>query len=269
MPDLGDGDVVRALMRRAQALKRDRRARRLQPTLSGRVVAMLFERESTRTRVSFEAGVALLGGSTVVMQARDTQLVAGEPLRDAARVFGSYVDALVVRSLRQDVIEEYARHTGVPVINGLSDTDHPCQVLTDLFTVYERRESPFDLVWAFVGDAEPMANGFLAAATLLGFELRVGVPEGKRPDDGYLARAQAAGAKVRVVHDAREAVRGAHVICTDAWSSGADEALRPFQVNADLLSVADEDHFVLHRLPAQRGAEITDDVLEGCYFFVF
>lgn len=269
VPDLGDGDVVRSLMRRAQALKRDRRARRLQPTLSGRVIAMLFEKESTRTRVSFEAGVALLGGATVVMQARDTQLVAGEPLRDAARVFGSYVDALVVRSPRQDVIEEYARHTGVPVINGQSDADHPCQVLTDLFTVYERRESPFDLVWAWVGDAEHMANGFIAAATLLGFELRVGVPSGRSPDAGYLARARAAGAKVHVVHDAREAVAGAHVICTDAWGASPDDALRGFQVNADLLSAADDDHFVLHRLPAQRGAEITDDVLEGRHSLVF
>lgn len=269
VPDLGDGDLVRALMRRAQALKRDRRSRRLQPTLSGRVIAMLFERESTRTRVSFEAGVALLGGSTVVMQARDTQLVAGEPLRDAARVFGSYVDALVVRSPRQDVIEEYARHTGVPVINGLSELDHPCQVLTDLFTVYERRERPFELVWAWVGDAEHMVNGFIAAAALLGFELRVGVPEGRSPDPGYLERARQAGARVSVMHDAREAVEGAHVICTDAWGAKGDEALRPFQVNGDLLSRADDDHFVLHRLPAQRGAEITDDVLEGRHSLVF
>lgn len=267
--DLGDGEVVQLLMRRAQALKRDRRSRRLQPTLSGRVIAMLFERESTRTRVSFEAGVALLGGSTVVMQARDTQLVAGEPLRDAARVFGSYVDTLVVRSPRQDVIEEYARHTGVPVINGLSDLDHPCQVLTDLFTVYERRESPFELTWAWVGDASQMTNGLVAAAALLGFELRVGVPEGKSPDPGYLERARAAGARVTIVHDAKAAVEGAHVICTDAWGPEADERLRAFQVNADLLSRADDDHFVLHRLPAQRGAEITDDVLEGRHSLVF
>lgn len=269
LPDLGDADALRALMRRAQVLKRGRRERRLQPTLSGRVIAMLFEKESTRTRVSFEAGVALLGGSTVVLQARDTQLVAGEPLRDAARVFGSYVDALVVRTYGHDVIEEYARHAGVPVINGLTDLDHPCQVLTDLFTVYERREEPFGLVWAWVGDAQHMANGFLAAAALLGLELRLGVPEGRAPDAGYLERARAAGAKVSVVHDAREAVRGAHVICTDAWRSADKQALRPFQVNAELLSGADEDHFVLHRLPAQRGEEITDDVLEGRHSLVF
>lgn len=269
--DLGDGDAVRALLRRAQVLKRDRRARRLGPTLSGRVIAMLFEKESTRTRVSFEAGVALVGGSTVVMQARDTQLVAGEPLRDAARVFGGYVDALVVRTYGQSVIEEYARHAGVPVVNALTDLDHPCQVLTDLFTVFERRENPFDLVWSWVGDAEHMANGFIAAATLLGFELRVGVPEGRAPDAGYLERARAAGARVRVVHDAQEAVQGAHVVSTDAWGEGgADKAaLVPFQVNAGLLAGADEGHFVLHRLPAHRGEEITDDVLEGRHSLAF
>jgi ornithine carbamoyltransferase len=275
--DLGDETTLQAVFRRAQQLKNDRREQRLAPSLAGRVVAMLFEQESTRTRVSFEAGVALLGGSTVALQARDTQLAKGEPLRDAARVLGGYVDALVVRSRRHEVIEEHARHAKVPVINGLSDLDHPCQVATDLFTVFERRESPFDLTWAWIGDGNHMANGFIAAATLLGFELRLAVPEGHAPDPGFLDRAATAGARVHVTHDPEEAVRGAHVISTDEWTTldaAADAAERqrviaPFQVNAQLLAGAADDHFVLHCLPANRGEEITDDVLEGRHSVVF
>lgn len=272
-----ESSAIMQILHRAQVLKRDRREHRLAPTLSGRVIAMLFEKASTRTRVSFEAGVSLLGGSTVVLQARDTQLQRGEPLRDSARVLGSYVDALVLRTYGQDVLEEYARHASIPVINGLTDLDHPCQVLTDLFTVFERRESPFDLVWSWVGDGNNMANGFIAAAALLGFELRIAAPEGHDPDAGVLAKAQALGAKVSVHRDPAEAVRGAHVISTDVWvSMGQEEeavqrlaAFAPFQVNSALLAHAEEDHLVLHCLPAHRGEEITDDVLEGRHSVVF
>lgn len=272
-----DKEAMLSIFHRAQALKRDRRERRLAPTLSGRVVAMLFEKASTRTRVSFEAGTALLGGSTVVLQARDTQLQRGEPLRDAARVLGSYVDALVVRTFGQDVLEEYARHAGIPVINGLSDLDHPCQVLTDLFTVFERREHPFELTWAWVGDGNNMANGFVAAAAILGFELRIGAPAGHEPDAGFIERAQGMGARVSVVRDPVEAVRGAHVVSTDVWASMGQESeaaerkkvFAPYQVNAGLLAHAADDHFVLHCLPAHRGEEITDDVLEGRHSVVF
>jgi ornithine carbamoyltransferase len=266
--DISDAEQMQRVLLRAQALKRDRRDHRLAPTLSGRVIAMLFERESTRTRVSFEAGVSLLGGSAVVLRTQDTQLVKGEPLRDTARVFGSYCDALVVRTHPQDVIEEHARHAGVPVVNALSDLDHPCQVVTDLFTVFERREAPFDLVWAWVGDGGHMANGFVAAAALCGFELRVAVPPGRGPDAGYLERARAAGAKITVTHEPSEAVAGAHVVSTGAWSKPAEELGR-FALNGGLLADADPDHFVLHRLPARRGEEITDDVIEGRHSVVF
>ncbi len=275
--DLGDEATITKILARAQELKRARSSRRLPPTLSARVVAMLFEKHSTRTRVSFEAGTALLGGSTVVLQARDTQLVRGEPLRDAARVMGSYVDALVVRTHGQDVIDEYARHAGIPVVNGLSDLDHPCQVLTDVFTVFERRERPFDLTWAWIGDGNNMANGFVAMAALTGLTLKIGTPEGYGPDAAFLERARAAGAKIAVVHDPAEAVRGADVVSTDVWVSMGQEdqrearlrAFAPFQLNASLLSKARDDHFVLHCLPAHRGEEITDDVLEGMHSLVF
>jgi len=270
--DIGDRATIEQVLTRTQALKQNRRDRRLAPTLSGRILAMLFEKESTRTRVSFESGVALLGGNTIVMQARDTQLERGEPLRDAARVMGGYCDALMVRTYGHDVIEEYARHAGVPVVNGLSDLDHPCQVLTDLFTVFERRQDPFGLTWAWVGEVRGVANGLLAAAALCGFELRIATPEGHEPDAGYMERARSLGAKVSVTREPAEAVAGAHVVLTDAWAGAAAdarEALEPFQVNGGLTAGANDDHLILHPLPAHRGMEITDDVLEGRHSVIF
>lgn len=269
--DADDKETLERILRRAQALKHDRRERRLAPTLSGRVLAMLFEKESTRTRMSFESGVAQLGGSCVVMQARDTQLVSGELLRDAARVIGGYCDAMMVRTFGHDAIEEYARHAGVPVINGMSDLDHPCQVLTDLFTVFERREDPFGLTWAWVGESRGVANGLLAAASLCGFELRIASPEARAPDAGYRARAGEKNANVIYTEDPKEAVAGAHVVMTGSWTGGeeARDLLAPYQLAGGLLAEADDDHLVLHALPAQRGQEITDDVLEGRHSVVF
>lgn len=272
-----DRDVVLSILQRAQELKRQRRDRRLEPSLSGRVVGMIFEKPSTRTRVSFEAGVSLLGGSSVVLQSRDTQLNRGEPLRDAARVLSSYVDALVIRTFQQEIVDEYARHAHIPIINGLTDLDHPCQVLTDLFTIYERREDPFALKWAWVGDGNNMAHGFIGLSAILGFELRVATPASHPPDPAFLARAESQGAKIRVTHDPQDAVKGAHVVSTDVWASMGQEdeaemrrvAFEPYQVNAQLLEHAAEDHLVLHCLPAHRGEEITDDVLEGRHSVVF
>lgn len=272
-----DQPSVMRIFKRAQELKRQRRDRRLEPSLSGYVVGMLFEKPSTRTRVSFEAGVSLLGGSSVVLQSRDTQLQRGEPLRDAARVLGSYVDALVIRTFEQEIVDQYALHAGIPIINGLTDLDHPCQVMTDLFTIYERRESPFDLKWAWVGDGNNMAHGFIGLASLLGFELRVATPKNHAPDPAFLARAEQNGAKIFVTHEPEEAVQGAHVVSTDVWASMGQEneaeerraTFERFQVNAALLERAAEDHLVLHCLPAHRGEEITDDVLEGRHSVVF
>lgn len=278
--DVGDKKTLEALLVRAQLLKRQRAERRLAPTLSGRVVGMLFEKPSTRTRASFEAGVALLGGATVVLHGRDTQLgTAGEPLRDAARVLGSYVDALVVRAETHAHVDELAKHAHVPVVNGLSELDHPCQVITDLFTVFERKERPFDTKWAYVGEAQGTANGLVALAALTGIELALAMPVGQTPDTGYLQKAKAAGARVTLVHDPVPAVEGAGVVSTDAWASlsgleGAARAARAraleaFQVNDALLSRAADDCTVLHPLPARRGLEITDDVLEGMHSVAF
>jgi ornithine carbamoyltransferase len=266
--DVGDKKTLEALLLRAQELKRDRQKRRLAPTLSGRVVGMLFEKPSTRTRVSFEAGIKLLGGDTVVLQGRDIWLHADgddrELLRDTARVLGGNLDALVIRPAgAHATVDELARHAGVPVINGLSDRDHPCQVLTDLFTIFERRERPFESRVAFVGDSVPMANGWLALAALTGVEVSLALPEGVVFDADLVKKA---GPRARVTHDAAQAVAGADVVVTAAWSR---DVASGFCVDDALLAKASPDALVLHPLPAHRGREITDDVLEGPRSVVF
>lgn len=261
--DVGDVAALEALLLRAQELKRHRSQRRIAPTLAGRVIAMLFEKPSTRTRVSFQSGSALLGAHCIVLEGRDIWLNGeggGEALRDTARVIGGSVDLLVVRPQGPHAtVDELARHAGVPVVNGLSDRDHPCQVLTDLFTIYERRERPFSSVVAFVGDSVAMANGYLSLAVLCGLEVRLALPAGTVVDAELLKKAQAK-AKVIVTTDPRAAVAGADVVATAAWRGPVAEG---FRVDDALLQLAAENVTVLHPLPAHRGQEITDDVLEG------
>jgi ornithine carbamoyltransferase len=265
--DLVDDNTLQALLVRANQLRHA--PRQSSSPVAGKTVAMLFERPSTRTRVSFEAGINGLGGHAIILHGRDTQLGAeaegGEPLRDVARVLGGYVQALVVRpSSAHAVVEEVARHAGVPVINGQSDFDHPCQVLTDVFTVAQRREKPFVQPWAFVGDAVSMAHGYMAAATLAGFPLRLAMPEPQRLDAGLLARCKARGARIDVVDDPRRAVEDADVVATAQATRPRQPSVQlRFQVNDALLSQARPGAIVLHPLPARRGHEITDEVLEG------
>ncbi len=268
--DVGDEKALEHLLLRAQELKRHRSQRRLAPTLAGRVIGMLFERVSTRTRVSFESGSALLGAHCVVLQGRDIWLGddvdSGEVLRDTARVLGGAVDLLVVRPAgAHSTVEEMARHAGVPVINGSSDKDHPCQVLTDLFTLFERRERPFASKLAFVGDSVSMANGYLALAALCGIEVRLALPAGVVVDSELLKRAQAR-ATVVVTTVPVDAVAGADAVATAAWSQPVVEG---FRLDDALLAKADDDAIVLHPLPAHRGQEITDDVLEGARSVAF
>jgi len=227
--------------------------------------------------VSFEAGVATLGGSTVVLQSRDTQLGRGEPAKDAARVLGRYVDAIVMRTFAQATLEEMAQHAGVPIINGLTDLSHPCQVLADLFTVMERRPDWRSLKYAYIGDGNNMANSLVAASGTLGLELALACPQGFHPDAGYLKRAAALHGRVTLQADPLVAAARADVLITDVWTSMGQEAemeerrrvFAPYQINKVLLAGANPDALVLHCLPAHRGEEITEDVLEGPQSVVF
>ncbi|MCM2333520.1 MAG: ornithine carbamoyltransferase [Anaeromyxobacteraceae bacterium] len=246
--------------------------------LAGCTVGLIFEKASTRTRVSFEVATTQLGGQVTFLSPRDTQLGRGEPIRDTARVLSRYLDALVVRTFGHDKLEEIARFADVPVVNALTDASHPCQVVADLLTVAERfgadALSQPGLKVAWIGDGNNMANSWLEACSLLGFELALACPAGYDPDAGLVARC---GGKARVVRSPAEAAAGAHVINTDVWASmgqEAEQALREkafsgFIVDEALVARARPDVVVLHCLPAHRGEEISEAVLEGPRSAVF
>jgi len=256
-----------ALWDRAAALKRER----IQRTLAGKSVALVFEKASTRTRVSFEVGVFELGGHAVVISQQGSQLGRGEPLPDTARVLSGYCHAIVFRTFGQERVAELARFATVPVVNGLSDQHHPCQVATDLFTVREQFGRIDQLVYAWIGDGNNMASSWIEAAGLFRLELRLACPDGYAPDPALVAAARDHGATITLTRDPREAVTGAHVISTDVWASMGqeDEAARRraafagYCVDTALVQRASDRAIVLHCLPAHRGEEITSDVLDG------
>jgi len=238
--------------------------------LAGRVLAMIFEKNSTRTRVSFDMAMRQLGGSAIVMEAGGMQLGRGETIADTARVLSRMVDAIMIRTDDHAKIEELAAHASVPVINGLTDRSHPCQIMADLLTVIERGKPLPGLEVAWLGDGNNVLNSIVEAAGLMKFTVRIGVPEGYDCDSGYVAAAVARGAKVSVHRDAAEAVAGAGVVVTDTWISmgqaHAEEklaAMAPYQVNQALMSRAAPDALFLHCLPAHRGEEVTDAVIDG------
>ncbi len=254
----------------------DLKIHRVQTTLAGRAVALVFEKASTRTRVSFEVGVFELGGHAVVLTAQGSQIARGEPIADTARVLSGYCHAIVIRTYGQDRVVELARAASVPVINGLSDQQHPCQVATDLFTVREHFGRTDDLVYAWVGDGNNMAASWIEAAGLLGLDLRLACPQGFAPEPALVAGARdeqrrAGKGSIVVTDDPRQAVAGANVISTDVWASMGQEddagrrqmAFSGFCVDTALLAHAARDAIVLHCLPAHRGEEITGDVLDG------
>jgi ornithine carbamoyltransferase len=238
--------------------------------LEGKSLAMIFMKSSTRTRVSFEVGTYQLGGHALFLSPRDVQLGRGEPIADTARVLSRYVDGIMIRTFAHQDIEELARFADVPVINGLTDLLHPCQVLADLLTVRQHLGAVEDKKYAWIGDGNNMANSWINAAYRFGFDLDIACPEGYEPADHLLARAQAV-AKVRVVRDPMEAANGAHVINTDVWASMGQEqeqkererAFRTFTVDAKLMNHADKNAIFLHCLPAHRGEEVAADVIEG------
>ncbi|PCC99710.1 ornithine carbamoyltransferase [Halopseudomonas pelagia] len=235
--------------------------------LKNRVLAMIFEKASTRTRVSFEAGMIQLGGQAIFLSPRDTQLGRGEPIEDSARVLSSMCDAVMIRTFDHADLETFAQYSRVPVINGLSDDLHPCQLLADMQTYLEHRGSIQGKTVAWVGDGNNMCNTFIQAAMQFDFQLRIACPEGYDPDPQFLAQA---GDRVSVMRDPKEAVRGAHLINTDVWASMGqeDEAearlkrFAPYQVTPALLDLADEQVLFMHCLPAHRGEEVSSELME-------
>jgi ornithine carbamoyltransferase len=238
--------------------------------LAGKTLGMIFAKSSTRTRVSFEVGAYQLGGHALFLSARDIQLGRGEPIRDTARVLSRYLDGIMIRTFDHGDVEELARYASIPVINGLTDLLHPCQVLADLMTVRESLGGWDGKVVAWIGDGNNMANSWINAAGSLGFELRLACPEGYRPDAAILQCNQAK-AKILLTSDPCEAVRGAHVVTTDVWASMGQEeqqevrakAFQGYIVDGALMRLADPSAIFLHCLPAHRGEEVSEEVLEG------
>ena len=257
----------------AERLKTDRRTHAT--ALAGRSIALIFEKASTRTRVSFEVGIAQLGGYPLALLSGDLQLGRGETLEDTGRVLSRYVDAIVLRTFEQERLEVLASAATVPVVNSLSDFEHPCQALADLLTIRERHGDPAGKVLTYVGDGNNVAHSLLLAGAKAGMHVRIATPVGFEPIPQVVQRAaeiaaQAGGSAV-VSHDAVEAATGAHVLYTDVWASMGQEkeaeerslVFPPYQLNQGVVDVAAPDVTVLHCLPAHRGQEITDDVIEG------
>jgi ornithine carbamoyltransferase len=264
-------DEILMLLERAAALKKLHRQGRDPNPLAGKTLALIFEKPSTRTRVSFEAGIAHLGGGSIYLGRLDSQLSRNEPIADTARVLARYVDGIIIRTFGHQNVEEMARYADIPVINGLTDTHHPCQVLSDLMTIQERFGRVTDLKIAWVGDGNNMANSWITAALRLKFDLYLACPRDYEPDATLLAEAKKEGRPVYCLDDPARVVENAHVINTDVWASMGQEeeaparieSFLPYQLNAALMRQADPEAIVLHCLPAHRGEEITEEVLEG------
>ena len=266
IPDFS-ADEIEKLFALADAMRSGKYDRK---PLAGKSLAMIFMKSSTRTRVSFEVGAWQLGGHALFLSPRDVQLGRGEPIADTARVLSRYVDGIMIRTFSHAEVEELARFASVPVINGLTDLVHPCQVLADLLTVRQHLGGHEGKRFAWIGDGNNMANSWINAAYVLGFELALACPEGYDPDPAILKRAQST-AKVTVVRDPADAAKDAHVVSTDVWASMGQEgeqairekAFRGFRVDEKLMKGAKRDAIFLHCLPAHRGEEVSAGVIDG------
>jgi ornithine carbamoyltransferase len=266
-----------AILTLTRELKNQHRRGIRHPLLAGQSLAMIFEKSSTRTRISFETGMFQLGGHALFLSSANTQIGRGEPIKDTARVLSRYVDGIMIRTYNQADIEELAHYATVPVINALTDMYHPCQVMADIFTVLEHRGSYRDQTYAWIGDGNNMAHSWINAAAVFGFELRVATPKGYEPDAEVMQWARDQGAKISYTSDPLEAAAGADILNTDVWASMGQEKEQEkrcrdfsgFQINTRTLEVAASNALVLHCLPAHRGEEITDEVIEGPHSVVF
>lgn len=260
------------IFEKAHRLKRLLREGRKHATLKGKTLGMIFDKSSTRTRISFEVGMYQMGGIALFLSNRDTQLGRGEIIADSARIMSRYLDGIMIRTFSQAAVEEFARYATIPVINGLTDLLHPCQLLSDLFTIIEKRGGYEGLKIAYVGDGNNMANSWINAAAKLPFHLDLACPEGYDPDPAILKRGMAeAPAGVSLHRDPMAAVGDADIVYTDVWVSMGQEGereermkrFRDYQLNQALLDRAKKDAIVMHCLPAHRGEEITTEVIDG------
>ena len=238
--------------------------------LGGHVLAMVFEKNSTRTRMSFEVAMQQLGGNAIFMAAEQMQLGRGESIADTARVLSGYADAIMIRTDDHAKVEVMAAHASVPVINGLTDLSHPCQIVADLLTLVENGKALPGLELAWLGDGNNVLSSLIEAAGMFKFNIRAGVPQGYEPDADFVAAAESAGARISLHRDAAEAVAGADVVVTDTWVSMGQAhahnklaAMAPYQVDERLMGAAKGDALFLHCLPAHRGEEVTDAVIDG------
>lgn len=273
-------DDILQILSLALKLKKQMKEGLRPPLLSGKILAMIFAKSSTRTRVSFEAGIYQLGGTAQFLSANDIQLGRGEPISDTAKVLSRIVDGIMIRTFAQSDVEDLAKYGSIPVINGLTDLLHPCQVLADLMTYYEYKGS-FEGKLAFIGDGNNVANSLLIGCAKLGLDISVACPEGFEPDSGVLESAQKAagesGARIVITQDPNEAAEGATAVYTDVWASMGQEAVaaekykhfKAYQVNEQLMSLCAEDAIFLHCLPAHRGEEVTEGVIDGKWSAVF
>ena len=261
-------DELKGLLSRAHALKAMHRRGETHLPLQYKTLAMIFEKASTRTRVSFETGMTQLGGHALFLSPRDSQLGRGEPVADTARVISAMVDAVMIRAHRHDMVETFAAHSRVPVINALTDLHHPCQLLADMQTYEEHRGSIVGRTVAWLGDGNNVCQSYVHAAERFDFTLRIACPEGDAPAPAILAEA---GSRVEILRDPRAAVAGADLVVTDVWASMGQEAeqaernarFTPYQVDARLMALAKPDALFMHCLPAHRGEEVTAEVIDG------
>lgn len=261
-------EELESIINRAAYLKQHFRQKFVETTLKNRVLGMIFEKSSTRTRVSFEAGMAQLGGHAIYLAPSGSQIGRGEPMEDTARVLSKMVDCIMLRTYEHERIEKFAQYSDVPVINGLSDSYHPCQLLADLLTYTETRGAIHGKKVVWIGDGNNMCHSYMNAARLFDFSLFVACPDGFDPDPEILAKN---ASFVTIERDPKKAAEKADLIVTDVWASMGQEdeqikrleKFRDYQVNAELMALADKDAIFMHCLPAHRGEEVTTDVLEG------
>ena len=280
MNDLSVGEVA-TIFDVAKKLKQKQKNGEPHQYLKGKTLVMIFSKASTRTRVSFETGFFQLGGHPIYLNDSSSQVGRGEPVRDTARVLSRFADGIMIRTFSHDAVKELAEYASIPVINGLTDLEHPCQALTDLFTIMEHKEVLKGRKLVYVGDGNNMAHSLMFAAAKVGMNMVCASPEGYQPNPDVLKQAQEdaieTGCTITVEEDLFKAAKGADVLYTDVWTSMGEEAqkdarqkaLGAYQINKELLAVARPDAMVLHCLPAHRGEEITEDVLEGKQSAVF